>query len=207
VAGESLGRFLLREVCEPLGVEFYIGLPEEEEHRVAELVRTPRKAGTGATTIQYKNDVMRLALTNPGGNPRTANTREWRAAEIPSANGQGNAAGLARIYGALAAGGSVDGVKLLSHETLARATATQICGKDLVLGFRTDWACGWMRNFHALLYGPNKQSYGHSGFGGSYGYADPGARVGVGYVMNLMSTNLVGDPRGLELVNALHGCL
>jgi CubicO group peptidase (beta-lactamase class C family) len=157
--------------------------------------------------VRFKNDVMRLALTNPGGSPRTANTREWRAAEIPSANGQGNAVGLARIYGALAAGGSVDGVKLLSHETLARATETVICGKDLVLGFRTDWACGWMRNFHALLYGPNKQSFGHSGFGGSYGYADPDARVGVGYVMNRMATVLMGDPRGLELVRALHACL
>ena len=137
---------------------------------------------------------MQLALTNPGGNPKNANTRAWRAAEIPSVNGQGNALGLARIYGALAAGGSVGGVRLLSPETLARGSASQICKRDVVLSFPMDWACGWLRNLHGVIYGPNKDAYGHSGFG-------------AGYVMNQMAPNMMADRRGLRLVRALYACL
>ncbi|MDJ0848829.1 MAG: serine hydrolase domain-containing protein [Myxococcota bacterium] len=205
VAGESLGRFLRREVCEPLDADFFVGLPQEEEPRVAQLVRQSRKPG--GEQPRFKSEVMRLALTNPGGNPRHANTREWRAAEIPSANGQGNALGIARIYGVLAAGGSVNGVKLLSRDTLERAAASRILAKDLVIRFRTDWASGWMRNNHGVLFGPNPDAYGHSGYGGSFGCADPETRVGAGYVMNRMADNLVGDLRGLKLLRALHACL
>ncbi len=205
VAGESLGSFLRREVCEPLDADFFIGLPEAEEPRVAQLVRPPRKPDGKLPT--FKSEVMRLALTNPGGNPRQANTREWRAAEIPSANGQGNARGIARIYGVLAAGGSLNGVELLARDTLERASASRIVARDLVISFRTDWASGWMRNHYGVLFGPNRDAYGHSGYGGSFGCADPETRVGAGYVMNRMADNLVADLRGLELVRALHRCL
>jgi CubicO group peptidase (beta-lactamase class C family) len=205
VAGETLGSFLVREVCEPLAADFYIGLPEEEEPRVAELVRSERPAGRQKPN--FRSEVMRLSLTNPGANPRTANTREWRAAEIPSANGQGNARGLARVYGALAAGGSVDGVTLLSRETLELGTATRICQKDLVIGLPTDWACGWMRNHHGVIYGPNKAAFGHTGLGGSFAFADPETRLGVGYVMNRIAPNLMADARGLKLVRSLYRCL
>ena len=205
VAGETLGSFLRREVCEPLGADFFIGLPESEEHRVAELVRRPQKPGGKVPT--FKSEIMRLALTNPGGSPRHANTREWRAAEIPSANGLGNARGLARIYGVLAAGGSGRGVKLLSRGTLQRASASRVVAEDLVISFETDWASGWMRNRHGVLFGPNKGAYGHSGFGGSYACADPDARVGAAYVMNRMADNLMGDLRGVKLLRALHRCL
>lgn len=203
--GQSLGRLLRREVCEPLGADFFIGLPEAEEPRVAELVTPPRQRGAGA--FSFPSEIAKLALTNPRARPETPNTRAWRAAEIPSVNGQGCAAGLARIYAALAAGGSVDGVKILSPETLERGTRSRIAGRDLVIPVRTDWACGWMRNHHAVLYGPNKDAFGHSGYGGSFGFADPAARVGAGYVMNRMAPNMMGDPRSLRLVRALYRCL
>lgn len=205
VSGESLGRCLRREVCEPLGAEFFIGLPEEQEPRVAELVTPPRRRGQ--TGLGSPSELTRLALGNPRALPETPNTRAWRAAEIPSVNGQGCAAGLARIYGALAAGGSVDGVKILSPETLARGTASRISGRDLVLPMKMDWACGWLRNYHGVIYGPNKDAFGHSGYGGSFGFADPAARVGAGYVMNRMAANMMGDPRSLRLVRALYRCL
>jgi CubicO group peptidase (beta-lactamase class C family) len=203
--GESLGRLLRREVCEPLDADFFIGLPESEEPRVAELVTPARKRGQGA--FEFPSAVAKLALTNPRARPETPNTRAWRAAEVPSVNGQGCAAGLARVYGALAAGGSVDGVKILSPQTLERGTRSRISGRDLVIATHMDWACGWMRNHHGVIYGPNRNAFGHSGFGGSFGFADRAARVGVGYVMNRMAPNMLGDPRSLRLVRALYRCL
>jgi len=208
VCGRSLGSFLRSEICEPLGADFFIGLPEEEEPRVAELVSPPRsEVSTILNLPKDPNEVMRLALGNPRARAETPNTRAWRAAEIASVNGQGCARGLARIYGALAAGGTVDGVKVLSRETLERGTASQIAARDLVIPFPMDWACGWMRNYHGVIYGPNKDAFGHSGYGGSFGFADPNARVGVGYVMNRMAANMMGDPRSLRLVRALFQCL
>ena len=203
--GESLGSFLRREICEPLAADFFIGLPEELEPRVAEVVTPPRKrSGLG---FKYPSEVAKLALANPGARPETPNTREWRAAEVASVNGQGCAAGLARIYAALAAGGTLDGTKILSRATIEKGSTSQIAGKDLVLGFPMDWACGWLRNYYGVIYGPNKDAFGHSGYGGSFGFADPRARIGVGYVPNRLAANMVGDKRALRLVRALYGCI
>ena len=205
VSGESLGSFLRKEICEPLGADFFIGLPEEEEPRVAEMVTPPAKPK--GVRFKFPTPLVKLGLTNPGVQPETPNTRAWRAAEIASVNGQGCAAGLARIYAALAAGGSLEGTKLLSSATLERGSASQITGKDLVISFKMDWACGWLRNYHGVIYGPNKDAYGHSGYGGSFGFADPVARIGAGYVPNRLAANMIGDARGLRLVRALYGCL
>lgn len=206
-AGESLGRFLRREACEPLDADFFLGLPEAEEPRVAELLPPPRNSRGDDRKPEFPTELMRLGLTNPGASPSNANTRAWRAAEIPSVNGQANARGLARLYAVLANGGESGGVKLLSRATLDRARASRSRDREKVIPFPTDWACGWMRNHQGVVFGPNKETFGHAGFGGSYGFADPKARVGVSYVMNRMALNLRADRRGLALTRALYGCL
>jgi CubicO group peptidase (beta-lactamase class C family) len=203
VAGKSLGTFLRDEVTEPRKADFYIGLPESEDHRVAELIRPP----AGAAVRFAGGEVQQLGLGNPKDDPERPNDRAWRAAEIPSVNGQGNAAGLARIYAVLAHGGEADGTRLLSRETIEEASAPQIAGADLVLGVPMHWGCGFIRNELGVLYGPNQSSFGHTGYGGSFGYADLEADIGVGYAMNRMGLNLIGDPRTVGLIQALYASL
>ena len=201
-AGCSLGSFLRDEVAGPLAADVFIGLPEGEEPRVAEMIGYE----VGATPVEFADDVQRCALANPAADPEISNERAWRAAEIPSVNAQASAAGIAKIYGTLANGGALDGVRLVSRETLAAATACRHAGVDRVLMLPFEWSCGFIRNVHKVLYGPNPEAFGHTGYGGSYGYADPERRIGVGYVMNKMGANLIGDMRGSSLMRALHAC-
>jgi len=202
VAGRSIGSFLDDEVAGPLAADFFIGLPESEEHRVAEMIGYD----TGAMSIKFVNDVQRLALGNPKADPEISNLRAWRAAEIPSVNGQATAAGIAKIYGALANGGELDGTRLLSPDTLVKATALRHEGVDRVFMLPFGWGAGFIRNVHKVLYGPNPHAFGHTGYGGSYGFADPERRIGVGYVMNKMGASLIGDTRGANLIRALYSC-
>lgn len=203
VAGESLGSFFRREVALPLEADFYIGLPESEEGRVAELIGPP-STGPDLSDMGAPSEVRRLTFSNPINHPEIPNQRAWRAAEIPSANGHGTASALAKIYSVLANGGEARGVRLVGEATLDQASTCQCEGEDLVLPVPLHWGCGFILNNLRVIYGPNPEAYGHSGYGGSFGYADPATNIGVGYTMNKMSVDLAGDPRTLRLVQALH---
>lgn len=121
----------------------------------------------------------------------------------PSANGFATARGLARLYGALAKDGQLDGTQLVSPEVLTAATEEQISGIDAVLGVEASWGCGFLRNGNGV-YGPNDSAYGHSGWGGSFAFADPSAGIGMAYTMNRMGTDLMGDPRNMALIEAVY---
>jgi CubicO group peptidase (beta-lactamase class C family) len=146
------------------------------------------------------------ALTNPANQPEQPNERWWRAAEIPGANGQGNARGLATVYGMLARGGEWEGAIIAPPETIAAATTCRVENTDLVLAIPIRWGAGYILN-DGVTYGPNRNTFGHSGWGGSFGCADPDARLGIGYAMNQMDPNLSGDPRSLALLEAVYRCV
>jgi len=112
------------------------------------------------------------------------NTRQWRAAEVPSTNGHGNARAVARLYAALAGDGALDGVHVLSPEIIARATTPQVHGDDIVLRRPTRFGLGFQLTMAERPLGPNPRAFGHFGAGGSLGFADPDARVAFGYAMN-----------------------
>ncbi|MDF1832087.1 MAG: serine hydrolase, partial [Porticoccaceae bacterium] len=135
-----------------------------------------------------------------------ANDRAWRAAEVPGANGQGNARGIAKVYGALANGGELGGQSIISQRGIEAMTKEECFRKDQVIGVRMRWSRGFILN-KAELYGPNPDAFGHSGWGGSFGFADSKAKLGVGYAMNQMDTNIFGDPRGVRLINAVYECV
>jgi CubicO group peptidase (beta-lactamase class C family) len=142
-------------------------------------------------------DVAKRAVINPTLTPEVANTRRWRAAEIPGGNGQGSAHGLARIY-AVAIGNEI-----LKQETIARMTAPQTKGRtDMFVGLIDNWGMGTCLNTPGI-YGPNIRAFGFSGWGGSFGCADPDTQVSIGYVCNQMGPDLVGDPRTLGLCKAV----
>jgi len=207
VDGRTLGEFFRREVAEPLGAEFWIGLPESEEPRVAEMIPPdPPQPLTEPPAPGDPHADFKRALANPSVTQAIANTRAWRAAEIPAANGQANARGAARAMAALACGGTLDGVRLMSEATANGALAEQCYGRDLVLG-PMRWGLGFMLVSKDLPLSPNARTCGHGGWGGSFALADLDARVSLAYVMNRMSHGTTGDKRLGRLLRAFYGGL
>jgi len=200
--GRTLGA-VLRDVTGPLGADLHIGLPASEDDRVAELLPADHPAVVPLDQLPLP---VRLGLSNPEQDPARVNTRAWRAAELPALNGHASARGLARFCAALAEGGTLDGVEVLSPGVLAQMTAVAADRDDLLLGFNPQWGMGVAHNLIGV-YGPNPRTYGHSGWGGSYGCADPNARVAIGYVLNHMGPELVGDPRGKGLADAVYAAI
>ncbi|WP_062646124.1 serine hydrolase domain-containing protein [Streptomyces maremycinicus] len=212
VSGLLPGAFLEREVTGPLGVDFTIGLPEKEAGRAAVLVRPPvAPADEQAAVFRRSAPAAVAALTNPVVGAGEANSAPWRAAEIPAANGHGTARAVAALYGILAGRGVYGGRRFLSAEAAERVREGQGACRDLVLGaglgHDTELGLGlWLSGPHGS-YGPNPRAFGHDGFGGSCGLADPEAGVSLGYVMNRMGPRIADDPRKTALVDALYSAL
>jgi CubicO group peptidase (beta-lactamase class C family) len=202
-SGKSLGTLFREEVAGPLGADFHIGLPASEDARAAELLGADNPVAVPLETLPTP---VRLGLSNPEQDPNRANTRAWRAAELPALNGQASARGVARLCAALAEGGTLDGVTVLSSGALAAMTVVASDRDDMLLGFNPQWGMGVAHNLIGV-WGPNPRTFGHSGWGGSFGCADPDARLAVGYVCNHMGPELIGDPRANGLISALYSCL
>ncbi|GIH80522.1 serine hydrolase domain-containing protein [Planobispora longispora] len=212
IDGRTVGRFLREEVTGPLGLDFAVGLPESEDGRVAELVQEPPPAGSEQAEIYAQMHPAALAaLANPLFGAEGANTPAWRRAEVPAANGHGTARAVAALYGVMACGGSWDGRRLLSAEAVERAWQGQGSCVDLVLGAgfggETEIALGYWLSGARGSYGPNPRAFGHDGYGGSFGLADPEARLSIGYVMNHMGVQISDDPRKMALVEAAYAAL
>jgi CubicO group peptidase (beta-lactamase class C family) len=204
VTGKSIGTFFREEIATPWEIDFFIGLPESEESRIAEMIPAENAQPLDAANL---NEVQKLTFANPAPSATAPNERQWRAAELSSAGGRGSASALAKLFGAVAGGGILAGTHLIGQETLAKLSAEQIFNEDLVLGMPGSWGAGVLRNLGGLLYGPNEATIGHSGWGGSFALCDPEAGVGIAYVMNQMGTDLAGDPRAMGLLDAAYGAL
>jgi CubicO group peptidase (beta-lactamase class C family) len=205
ITGTTLGKFFDHEVADEVGADIYIGLPADDDERVAELI-APTTPPAATTAPDENVEIIRAATGNPALDPEIPNDPAWRRAEIPAANAHAGARGLAQVYGVLACGGESHGRFLLKQDILAEATRERCHRRDLVLGLPIRWSAGWALNM-APTYGPNPEAFGHSGWGGSMAFADPTTRIGVGYTMNQMQANLVGDPRTLRLIEATYQCL
>ena len=211
ITGQSAGTYWRKEIAEPLGLDFHIGLAPEHDARTAECI-SPDLPQPGETNfvLEILKDPQSMpfkVLANPPDlfQPGVVNNREWRAAEIPAANGHGNARALARLYGALAHGGELDGVRVLTPQAIERATVEQASGKDEVLGLDLRPALGFVLSSPDAKMGPNPRAFGHSGAGGSLGFADPDAKIGFGYTMNRMiQENTLIDPRWAPMIDAVY---
>jgi CubicO group peptidase (beta-lactamase class C family) len=202
VDGRSMGQALAEDFRIPFGIDAWIGLPESEHGRCADMQKPP-----AAPDLGELDAVKRAAFLDKGSAPGGRGTAEWRKLEIPSANMHATAPALARLMGVIATGGRLDGRHVLSAATVAQATRERIFGQDRVLPFRLSWAAGFMRNKAIEVYGPGELTVGHSGWGGSCAFADPETRVSGAYVMNRQSPFLVGDPRPLRLIEAVYAAL
>ncbi len=208
---KSLGQLFAETVAGPIGAanDYYIGLPEVEDHRVAEMIPVggAEQLGTGLGGSKKRmSDALYCAMAHPPLTAHIANDRAWRAAEVPGANGQGNGRGIAKVYGALANDGEFEGQRIISAQGITEMTREECFRKDQVIGVRMRWSRGFILN-KAELYGPNPDAFGHSGWGGSFGFADTEAKLGMGYAMNQMDANIFGDPRGVRLIEAAYACL
>jgi CubicO group peptidase (beta-lactamase class C family) len=207
VTGLTPGQFLMGNVSEPLGVDYFIGFGPEEDHRVADMLR-PRaseSAAPAATRVEGTLGERSFSFA-PAAPGVGVNHRRYRAAEIPAGNGHGNARALAVVYGTLAGGANAAGVRLLSPASVERARALQVDGHDLVLERRALRTLGFVLPVEDDGDVRSDRAFGHPGMGGSIGYADVGRRLGFGYVMNQMgdpARQAMPDPRWHRIVSAV----
>jgi CubicO group peptidase (beta-lactamase class C family) len=194
VTGRSVGTFFREDVAGPLGADFHIGLDPAHDGRVGELVppaTPPQSAGPVEPGSISERTMGSVKLD--GTEPRTS---AWRRAEIPAAGGIGNARSVARVHSALACGGEVDGVRLMSEATVARILEEQTNGTDLVLAVPMRFGMGFGLNGSLMPISPNERAFFWGGWGGSLAIIDLDARVSIAYVMNRMEADLLGDLRG-----------
>lgn len=200
VSKRSLGAILREDICAPLSIDFHIGLPEAALTRVSEIARPTEFPDLGVLT-----PLKRAAFLTRWAAPDRRDAR-WQQVEIPSANGHGTALAVARLYQAYACGGTIDGQEIAGPPAFEALTRLRIEGEDLVLPTPQSFGAGVMRNAYAV-YGPNRAGFGHAGWGGSMGLADPAQRLSAAYVMNRQSNNLQGDPRAQRLISALYDAI
>jgi CubicO group peptidase (beta-lactamase class C family) len=217
VSGRTVGTFLREDLAGPLGIDFHVGVGPELEARCADVIQPPPPPpGQESFMTSVLRDPGSLAAKVHGaayrGERLDPNSRAYRAAEIPSGNGHGNARAMARVFGVLARGGEVDGVRILSPEAIERAGTDQTTGLPDMLAASperpTRRALGFTMPTLNLYMGPGKRTFGHAGMGGSLEFADPDARVGFGYAPN---QHLAGptsdDPRRPALIDAVYAAL
>jgi CubicO group peptidase (beta-lactamase class C family) len=209
VTGKSLGTFFREEVATPLDADFHIGLAEEDDPRVADLIapKTPLIMKIIGNTLfqkilSFHPAIKTLTRPNRVEMMDATRTRIFRAAEIPAGNGHGNARSIARIGAALACGGELDGVRILSSSLIEQALEEQSYGKDLVLRIPVRFGLGFGLPCKEIPF-PHPRTLFWGGFGGSIAIIDLDAKMSIGFAMNKMSAELLLDPRKTRLMNAL----
>ncbi|MFD6297887.1 serine hydrolase domain-containing protein [Streptomyces sp. NPDC060235] len=213
VTGRSLGAWIADEIARPLDLDLWVGLPPEQAGRVGRVAQVEAPPAPGGLRTRPKRAVVE-AYADPDSVTRRAfaaitpmpdeNDPAYRAAVLPASNGIATADGLARFYAALI--GEVDGVRLFTPETAARARAEHSAGPDRVLVVNTRFGLGYM------LHGPaspllSPDSFGHPGRGGALGFADPESGIAFGYVTNGFRTSVTADARAQALVRAVRAAV
>jgi CubicO group peptidase (beta-lactamase class C family) len=187
VTGKSLGTFFREEVAIPLRVDFHIGLSEDHDSRVGELI-PPEVDLKELAVFMEPGSIAMKTLVNPTLTAKEPLTRAWRAAEIPAANGQGNARSVAKIGAILACGGKLDNRQFLSSKIIDAAIEEQIYNEDLVMLYPIRFGLGFGLNSKEMAprLGPYPRIFYWGGFGGSIITMNPDTKTSFAYVMNKM---------------------
>lgn len=223
VTGLTLGQFFEKEVSGPLGLDFWMGLPEDLEPHVAHTIPVdPAQPGVllpslFVTAMTQPESLPGLMLLNNGGYmmPGESDSRAAHAAEMGAIGGISNARGLAGMYRPLALGGSYNGVRLVEPSQIPQMSVAAVSGLDAVVGVPSRFALGFQKQVDNSHLPPNdaegllmpEEAFGHTGMGGSLGFADPRARVSFGYAMNRQGPGLAVNVRGQSLVDAVYRAL
>jgi CubicO group peptidase (beta-lactamase class C family) len=191
ITGRRFGRFFAEEIAGPLGADFHIGLARSEFARVSNVAPWPVThdvtGGADTSSVSYKTN------SNAGlKDIRDVWSDAWRQAELPSANGHGNARSVARLQSVIANRGVVGGVRLLSQRTIARIFEVQAEGRDLVIGAPMKMGIGYsLPERETLPFIPDGRICLWGGAGGSMVIVDVDRRMTLAYIMNKMEPFLV----------------
>lgn len=209
ITNKTLGTFFQEEVAIPLDVDFYIGVPEEHDRYVGEMIPPPIiKSGEPGYIEHDPNSLGAKMMTNPPIiNYIYLNERAWRCAEIPGTNGHGNAHSVARVGAAMACGGELDGVRLLGMPTIQKAIEEQCYGTDLIFGMPIRYGLGFGLNSKEIPIGPSPHTFFWVGHGNSAIVMDLYARLSWSYVTNKMGNVIFGEPRSMAISRALYAAL
>ena len=205
ITDKTIGQFFKSEVADLVGADFQIGVDPNDFPRIANLIEAKETAPIlemdpdsipGRVFAGMEDDVAAMTTSV-----------EWKQAEIPAANGHGNARSIVRAQTALANSGSAFGIQLLSPEGCSKALESQTNGNDLVLGIPVNFAMGYALASEIIPISPNSNTLWWGGAGGSTVVVDTDAHACFSYVMNQMDNNIVGDPRGAALGAAVYSSL
>ncbi len=201
VTGKTMGTVFREEIAQPLGADFWIGLPPSEDARVAELIPPPPGQGLDAG-LDAMTEVQRNWIVNPLFSVDDTLTRGWRGAEMGASNGHGNARSIALVHTILANGGVANGTRFMSEAGCRKALELQIEGPDLILPtpLRIGLGFGLASDLMPFL---NKSTMFWGGYGGSIAIIDMENRMSFGYAMNKMAGTTTGDLRALGLFMAM----
>jgi CubicO group peptidase (beta-lactamase class C family) len=214
ITGRTLSEYWRENFADPLGLDFWIGLPEKENARVATIYAA--RSGKAPEPAQFYRDLVtpgtlaRKTFTSPYGLNVISkmNDPDIRAQPNVSFGGIGSASALAKFYSMLANGGRLNGETFFSQQTLARMTTTLSDGCDRVFQIPTAFSAGFMkdsRDAARKMFGPSATSFGHPGAGGSHAFADPENKIAFAYVMNQMEQSVLPNEKSLRLVDAIYG--
>ena len=230
IDGRSIGNYFREEIAEPLDLDFWIGLPDSEFDRVSDIYPSPPGPlqflfpliaklprfmipGRAKFLLDFTDTSKPVgaAFNNPplnSGEGMEANTKKWRNAEIPAANGHGTARAIAKLYSVLANGGSLNDIHVLNADTIEKGRQTQSDGKDLVLGgMHTRFGLGFMLGTENVSMGPNPNAFGHGGAGGSLGFSDPDNNISLGFVMNQMHPGITAWKTATDVAASVYKTL
>jgi len=198
--GRNIGDILKQDFCRERGIDVWIGLPVSEHDRCAAMIKPKAPPDLGEL-----NTAKRLAFLTKSSAPR-GTMGDWRQAEFAGSNCHATAKGLARMM-QIVIDGKIDDTVFLAEDAIEKLRLPRVSGPNLVLPFDITYAAGLMLNEPNYFYGPNAETLGHSGWGGSCVFADPITGIHGAYVMNLQNNVLLGDPRPRRIIDALYDCL
>ncbi len=213
IDARTIGEYWRQTFAEPLGLDIWIGLPAEENHRVATIYAA--KLVSKSTRTDFYRDlatpgtIQRRTFTSPRGLHSISgmNTAEDRARSLVSLGGIGSARSLAKFYALLANGGELEGRRFFSPETIVWMTRTLTDGIDRVFEIPTAFSAGFMKDAATTsrrVFGPSSSAFGHPGAGGSHAFADPENELAFAYVMNQMEQQILPNEKSLRMVDSLY---
>ena len=213
IDSRSIAEYWREVFAEPLSLDIWIGLPAEENHRVA-TIHAAKTSGAAPPSAFYRalatpGTLQRKTFTSPRGLHAVSamNTAENRARALVSFGGIGNATSLAKFYALLANSGELDGRRFFSRDTIAQMTTTLIAGNDRIFEIPTAFSAGFMKDppeTSRPVFGPSSLAFGHPGAGGSHAFADPENNLAFAYVMNQMEQQILPNEKSRRLVDALY---
>ena len=183
---KSLGQLLNEIISKKLGLDFYIGTPQDQISNIANLYQN---------TIEKNNSLDFNAFNNPEHDINFYNTKDWQTAQVPAMNGHGNARSIAKIYDVIVNDLILDKKNLLSQKSLKKCLKESSNRIDQSLKLPIRWTDIGLILRGGWLFGKNKESFGHNGWGGSVGFADPNLGIGISYTTNKIYSTITPDTR------------